>query len=144
MDDIYIAAKTKEELHKLQLEIEVILREKLRLEMNKKKTYITKSTRGIVYMQQKYRTVNGKLVITPVPKKFTRERRKLKAYNRCLYRGEITALDITFWYKSWRNGILKGSKCRRSVFAIDKYFHTLYDNIVQINNKCYKLKEKAT
>ena len=141
MDDIYIAAKIKEELHKLESEIEIILKEKLKLELNKKKTYITKSTRGIVFMQQKYRTVNNTLVVTPVPKKFTRERRKLKAYNRCLHRGETTVLDVTLWYKSWRNGILKGTKCRRSVFTIDKYFHTLYDNIVQINNKCYKLKE---
>ena len=142
MDDIYVMAKTKDELHSLQSDIDAILKEKLKLQLNIKKTYITKSSRGIVYMQQKYRTVKGKLIITPVPKKFTRERRKLKAYNRCLYRGEITALDITFWYKSWRNGILKSSKCRRSVFMIDKYFHMIYDKIVQINNRCYVLTNK--
>lgn len=143
MDDIYIAAKTKEELHKLQSEIEIILREKLKLQLNKKKTYITKSTRGIVFMQQKYISINNKLVVTPVHKKFTRERRKLNAYNRCLRRGEVLISDITLWYKSWRFGILKGSRCRKSVFTIDKYFHRIYDKVVQINNKCYILKEKA-
>ena len=36
--------------------------------------------------------------------------------------------------------ILKCGYCRRSVFTIDKYFHKIYDNIIQINDKCYILR----
>lgn len=142
MDDIYIFSKDKKELSLLRTEIEIILKEKLKLQINIGKTYIVKSTRGFVFMQQKYRTVNNRLLVTPVAKKITRERRKIKAYNRCLLRGEVTVFDITLWYKSWRNGILKNAECRRSVFAIDKYFHSVYDNIIQIDNRCYALKNE--
>ena len=88
-------------------------------------------------MQQKYFTNNKKLIVTPVHKKFTRERIKLKAYKRCLERGDVLISDITLWYKSWRFSILKCGYCRISVFTIDKYFHKIYDNIIQINDKCY-------
>ena len=90
-------------------------------------------------MQQKYFTNNKKLIVTPVHK-FTRERIKLKAYKRCLERGDVLISDITLWYKSWRFSILKCGYCRRSVFTIDKYFHKIYDNIIQINDKCYILR----
>lgn len=139
MDDIYIFSKSKKELQILQGEIDLILKTRLKLQLNTKKSYITKSTRGIVFMQQKYVTRNNKLIVTPVPKKFTRERRKLKAYSRCLSRGEILVSDIVLWYKSWKFAILKSGHCRKSVFTIDKYFHRLYDNVVQVHNKCYRM-----
>lgn len=114
--------------------------ERLKLNINIKKSYITKSTRGFVFMQQKYFTFDNKLIVTPVHKKFTRERRKLKAYKRCLERGEVLVSDITLWYKSWKCAILKCGYCRKSVFTIDKYFHAIYDNVIQINNKCFNLR----
>lgn len=141
MDDIYIFSKTKQELRVLQNELDLLLKERLKLQLNAKKTYITKSTRGFVFMQQKYVTRDGKLVVTHVPKKFTRERRKLKAYNRCLERGEVLVSDISLWYKSWKFGVLNSAKCRKSVFTMDKYFHKLYDSVVQIKNICYRIRE---
>ena len=140
MDDIYIFSQSKEILRDLKNKINTLLSESLKLNINIKKSYITKSTRGFVFMQQKYFTNNKKLIVTPVHKKFTRERIKLKAYKRCLERGDVLISDITLWYKSWRFSILKCGYCRRSVFTIDKYFHKIYDNIIQINDKCYILR----
>ena len=144
MDDIYVFSDSKLELKELKNEISLLLCNKLKLQANNRKTYITKSTRGIVFMQQKYFTKEGKLVVTPVHKKFTRERRKLKAYSRCLKRDEILVSDIALWYKSWKCAILKSGCCRKSVFTIDKYFHKLFDNIIQIGINCYILKEDVT
>lgn len=137
MDDIYVFSKSKDELKKLKYQIEALLYDRLKLHLNNKKTYITKSTRGIVFMQQRYISKDDKLIVSPVHKKFTRERRKLNAYYRCLKRGEILVSDIVLWYKSWKYSILKCGNCRKSVFTIDKYFHNLFDNIIQINNTCY-------
>lgn len=53
MDDIMILAKTKEELHSILAEIKTQLA-KLKLEINEKKTHITKLSRGFTFLQVKY------------------------------------------------------------------------------------------
>jgi hypothetical protein len=51
----------------------------------------------------------------------------------------VLVSDIVLWYKSWKFAILKSGHYRKSVFTIDKYFHRLYDNVVQVHNKCYRI-----
>ena len=68
MDDIYIFSQSKEILRDLKNKINTLLSESLKLNINIKKSYITKSTRGFVFMQQKYFTNNKKLIVTPVYK----------------------------------------------------------------------------
>jgi len=74
------------------------------------------------------------------PKTFGAVNNAYEIYHLVLERGEVLVSDITLWYKSWKCAILKCGYCRKSVFTIDKYFHAFYDNVIQINNKCFNLR----
>lgn len=126
MDDIYIFGDSKQKLwHILDGVCERL--SALKLEINEKKTQITKLSHGYVFMQLKYKVLhNGKVVVSPVPAKITRERRKLKAYKRLYDKDKINEIEILSAYKSWRQSIIQDCSCIRSVENLDRLYIDLF------------------
>lgn len=82
MDDIFIISDSKEELTNILSDIEEILLN-LKLEINKKKTYITKIKHEFTFLQIKYNVLqSGKILKRVSHNKIVRERRRLKALYR--------------------------------------------------------------
>ena len=126
MDDIFVLSNSKKELKQLLYEIELQL-DRIRLEVNKRKTHITTLKHGFTFMQIKYNVSNGKVVKRPTRKKITRERRRLKKYKKKYDTGGMSLLDIQNAYKSWRNGVLTDCKhCKRSISNMDNLYKRLF------------------
>lgn len=126
MDDVYIFGESKEELRELLAGIKEQLAV-LGLSVNERKTHIVKLTHGYVFLQLKYRILpNGKILVTPVPAKITRERRKLKAYKRLRDTGKLNMQEIQNAYKSWRQCIIRDCSCTRSVLNLDALYGELF------------------
>ena len=120
MDDIFIMSPSKEYLSSLLVEIKEKLSE-LKLEVNDKKTHISKISNGFTFLQIKY-GVNEGVFKRPTRNKITRERRRLKAFN-----GKMTANEIYNCYKSWKFAVIKDSPCcKKSMASLDKIFNALY------------------
>ena len=126
MDDIYVISDSKEHLRELLNGIKARLAE-LKLEVNERKTHITKLTHGFTFLQIKY-SFNGKHIVKRLTHdKITRERRRLKAFRRLVDRGEMTEVKAYNCYKSWRQSALKDSNaCWNSIQNIDALFRELF------------------
>lgn len=121
MDDIYIIHESKEYLQNLLVYMDNYCGS-IGLHLNKKKTQITKLSKGMTFLQIKYNlTDTGHLVRRPSPKTFTRERRRLKSYQRLLETNRITYLEVANCYKSWR-GNLEKYDCHNSLLNMDRVF----------------------
>ena len=126
MDDIFVIHDNKEELKNLLDEIKEQLKS-LDLEINEKKTHITKLTRGFTFMQIKYNIVDGKIIKRPTHSKVHRERQRLKKYKHLYDKGIISALEIQNAYRSWRNNIIKDcNACKRTIRSIDRLYDQLF------------------
>ena len=68
MDDIFIISDNKDELKNILIDIKKQL-EKLNLQINEKKTYITTLKHGFTFMQIKYNVVEGKVIKRPAHSK---------------------------------------------------------------------------
>lgn len=125
MDDTYIIHENKEFLKKLLEEYKVIA-QRLGIIVNFKKTQILKLEKGFVFLQMKYRiTDSGKIIIKPVQKSFTRERRKLKRFYNLYLHKIMTKEQIAEQYRSWRGNIIKYNaykNVRRTDRIFNKYF----------------------
>lgn len=126
MDDIYIFAETKEELKELLNEIKEILA-KLELEINEKKTSITKISHGFTFMQVKYNVDNGKIIKRPTHTKIVRERRRLRMYKKLYDMGEVSEKYVYNCYKTWRNALVKDCNASKiSIRAMDELYNSLF------------------
>lgn len=126
MDDIFILSESKEELRDILEGIKKQL-SALKLEINERKTNITKLRRGFTFMQIKYNVANGKIIKRPTHSKIVRERRRLKKYKILYDKGVISELDIRNAYKSWRNGAVKDcNACKRTISSMDKLYDSLF------------------
>lgn len=97
MDDIYVIARTKEELIDLKDQICEKAKE-LKLFINPKKTKISKIDRPFTFLQFKYHLEsNGHVVIRINPKTVTRMRRKLKK----LYHLGTRQEKVESLFQSW-------------------------------------------
>lgn len=126
MDDIYVISDSKERLKELLEGIKKILA-KLKLEVNEKKTHITKLTHGFTFLQLKYSFNGSHIVKRLTHEKIVRERRRLKAFRRLTGKGKMTEAKAYNCYKSWRQTAVKDSNaCYASIQSIDRLFWELY------------------
>lgn len=126
MDDMFILSDSKEELKTLLDDIKAQLVD-LKLEVNTRKTHITKLSHGFTFMQIKYLVKNGKIIKRPTHTKIVRERRRLKKYKILLDKSLIDERYIRNCYKSWRNGVLKDcNSSKRSIRSLDSLYNKLF------------------
>ena len=124
-DDLYIMHESKSFLKSLVKEIQQVANN-LGLTLNTKKTNIIKVSKFFVYLKVKYKVTNtGKVIKVPVPKTFTRERRKIKKYRKLLDNGKMSFNQILQSFKSWC-GSYKHYNCRRSLINIKILFNKLF------------------
>ena len=127
MDDIFVIGRSKTELTTLLNEIGEQL-EKLRLEINKDKTCITKLTHGFTWLQVKYNiTKTGHVIKRMAHGKVMRERRRLKAFRRMMDAGQMTENDIWLAYQSWRGTVIQDhNACYKTILSIDALYASLF------------------
>ncbi len=103
MDDGYLISDSKEYLwHCLEC-IEQIC-DKLQIKLNRKKTRISKLSKGFTFLKCRfYLTKSGKVIKRIYKKSVTQMRRKLKKLHTMLLAGEIEYLDVYLAYQSWRS-----------------------------------------
>lgn len=124
-DDSYLISLRKEDLMRYLEEIRKIC-DKLKININDKKTRIVKLSHGFTYLKtQIYLTDTGKIIRKPCHKAVVRERRKLKKQKRLLDEGIMEFSDIRCSYSSWR-GSMKYRNARKTVHSMDKLFDSLF------------------
>lgn len=126
MDDMFIISDSKDNLKTLLEEIKTELA-KLKLQINEKKTHITKLSHGFTFMQIKYSFDGNKIIKRPTHSKIVRERRRLKKYKKRFENGLMTENDIYNCYMSWRNAVLKDcNACHKSIESMDNLYKSLF------------------
>lgn len=126
MDDLFVLSNSKAELRDLSRDIEKQLH-LLKLQINKRKTQITKLSHGFTFMQIKYHISNGKIIKRPTRQKIVRERRRLKKYKLLHDKKVLTEFHIHNCYKSWRNAVVKDcNACIRSIKNLDALYERLF------------------
>lgn len=123
MDDIYIFHNDKEYLHSLLERINNKL-DDIGLEINYKKTHITKLTHQYTFLQTIYYiNDNYKIIRKMTRQKIVRERRKIKRYKRLLDNNKMTKNEIYNSYMSWRYSAIKEYDCYNTIKSMDYIFH---------------------
>lgn len=103
MDDGYIICKSKEQLNRYKLEIEIWLA-KLKLTPNLNKTQIFKLSDGFTYLKRRFILhKNGKVVVKPYKKNILRHKRKTNK----LLKKKVEISKIIVLVKTFRTGYLK-------------------------------------
>ena len=135
MDDLYVIAKTREELLVVKERIEAAAKY-LRIIVNPRKTKITKLSRTFTFLQFKYYLrENGYVVVRINPKTVTRMRRKLKKLYTLVSNGDARMIKVEEMFRSWignfgkvmsrqqRDGLIL---LYRNLFGngLDKWFET--------------------
>ena len=129
MDDMFVFATSKEELQMLLKDIKEQLAE-VKLEINEKKTHITKLSHGFTFMQIKYSISNNRIIKRPTHNKIVRERRRLKKFKTLYEKGLVSELYVQNCYKSWRNGVLKDCNAAHgTIHSLDMLYNSLFQNL---------------
>lgn len=99
----------------------------LKLEVNERKTHITKLSHGFTFLQIKY-NFNGKHIVKRLTHdKIARERRRLKAFKRLVDKGKMTPIKAYNCYKSWRCSAIKDcNACENTIRSLDVLFSNLF------------------
>lgn len=138
MDDMFIFSDDKQALKELLKEIKIELA-KLKLQINDKKTHITKLSHGFTLLQIKYNVDGNKIIKRPTHSKIVRERKRLKKYKKLYDCGVMTENDIHNCYMSWRGALIKdGNACYKTIKSMD----ALYNKLFPIREPIKKLKRR--
>lgn len=130
MDDMFIISNNKESLKELLKEIKQQL-SRLKLEINSRKTHITKLSRGFTFMQIKYSFDGNRIIKRATHTKVARERRRLRKFRKKLAQGIMDETEIENCYKSWKYSVLKDcNACRRSIQSTDRLYNKLFTKII--------------
>ena len=101
MDDMYIICRDRDEL-KSVIEGAKIVARSMGIYINDRKTHIARLSDTYKYLQIKYSLAeNGRVIKRINPKAVTRERRRMKAYNRLILRGEMRYETAEMAIRSW-------------------------------------------
>lgn len=131
MDDTFAAAKTKDELKTVGRTIRDEAG-KIGLQMNPKKTAITKASKGFKFLQICYRvTETGHLVKTLARAGIVRMRRKLKKFRRLVDEGKMLLDHVFQSFASWF-----GNAAYADAYRTRKGMLSLYNRLFH----CYKTK----
>lgn len=120
MDDLYVIAKSKEELLIIKKKIEEMAK-RLKIIINPKKTVITKLSRTFVFLQLKYYlTDTGHVVVRINPKTLTRMRRKLKKLRKRVDKGTTRLVKVEEMFRSWiaNYGPMMSNKQRENLIKL--------------------------
>lgn len=133
MDDSIIICNSKEKLNKVFQDMQPLFNE-FGIVINRKKTIITKLSRGFTFLKTRfYLTETGKVIKKPCRKSITTERRKLKKQAKLLAVGTVTLDEIKQSYESWR-GSMKKRNARRTVQSMNKLFKNLFSTKEEEND----------
>lgn len=140
MDDLIVIHNNKQDLIDLLNELFVIAKD-LGVFINKKKTYIQKLDKPVLFLKTYFLlTETGKVIRWKHKSIFVRERRKLKKLNKKMLNGELKYKDIKTQYRSWRGNISRKKKIngvktkqpvyhnRRQLQLMDKFYNELFIN----------------
>lgn len=121
MDDSPAISNSKEKLKDLLKEIKPMYDE-LGINLNAKKTHITKLKNGFVFLKTRFiLTDSGKIIKKPCRKSITRERQKLKKQIKLFNKGLITKEEIRQSYESWAGSMLRRN-ARKTVYEMNKLY----------------------
>lgn len=96
------------------------------LEISPKKTGIQSIRNGIHFLGFSFRlTETGKVLMTVLHKKISKERRKLRKLVQRVKAGDMTREHVDECYKAWRAHVSKGN-CRSLLSKMDAYYVSLY------------------
>ncbi len=138
-DDMHIIHRSKEVLVKVLEGIREIAAE-YGLILNEKKTRICKLSGEYRYLQVKYTLLQNGIVARRIhPKAITRERRKLKAYQRLLNKGIVTMDEIDGWFRSWLSGNYKYMS-REQIYSMNSLYITLFGRSITWKKKHGRLR----
>lgn len=105
MDDSYFIALDKDTLWQF-LDAARALCASLGITINERKTKVVKLTRGFTFLKKRFRfTESGRIVVTPIPKSLSRERRKLRVHSRMVADGSMTIEQAYVSYMSFRGSL---------------------------------------
>ena len=76
---------------------------------------------AFVFLKNKYRVINNRLLITPTKDSTVRIRRRLKKLNKKLINREIEYNDILQSYQAW-TAHLNGTRCYKTIQSIHFVF----------------------
>ncbi len=101
MDDLYVIARTREELETIRRRIEALAK-RMKLFVHPRKTKICRLSRTFTFMQHKYYlTGTGHVVVRISPKTVTRMRKRLKKLAGRVEKGLTRAVKVTEMFRSW-------------------------------------------
>lgn len=127
MDDGIILHESKEFLKDLLVLIREIAK-KLGLVLNEKKTRITKSTRGFMFLKIRYVvTKTGRIIKRIARSGIIRMRRKLKKFHGLVRRGLMTLDDVFRSFFSWYGNAKKNAKTYRSRKRLLQFYNSLFN-----------------
>lgn len=126
MDDFILIHHDKEYLKYCRDQIKAHLAD-LGLQLSKKKTHIAPITQPLHFLGFSFRlTETGKVVMRVLPKKVTRERRRLKKLIRRAKAGLMTRKDVDECFKSWVAHASKGD-CYKLIQSMTEYYNNLWE-----------------
>lgn len=126
MDDFILIHPDKEYLRACREQIKNHLAA-LGLQLSKKKTHIFPITQPLHFMGFSFRlTPSGKVVMRVLPKKVTRERRKLKKLVSRCKAGLMSRKDVDECFKSWVAHASKGD-CYKLIASMTDYYYNLWE-----------------
>ena len=126
MDDFILIHPDKEYLRACREQIKDHLAT-LGLQLSKKKTHIFPITQPLHFMGFSFRlTPSGKVVMRVLPKKVTRERRKLKKLVSRCKAGLMSRKDVDECFKSWVAHASKGD-CYKLIASMTDYYYNLWE-----------------
>jgi len=128
MDDFILVHESKEHLQHCKAVIIKELR-KLGLECSKKKTMICKVKQPLHFLGFSYRlTESGKVVMKVLPKKITRERRRLKKQVALCRAGIMTRQQVDDCFRSWIAHADKGESYKL-IQTMTEYYNKLWEEL---------------
>ena len=136
MDDFYVIAKTKEELHTLTSLIATECA-KHNLFLNFKKIRTSPIDKEFIFLKTIYKMrPDGKIIKRITKDNINRERRKIYKLRKLVNNDKITLEHATDCYKSWR-GSYKNYDSHYEILKMDKFF---LSNFPEVNEKKKKKK----
>lgn len=125
MDDGYMIFKTKQEAKEAIRNV-VAFCEMLGIKVNQRKTKVVPLRRGFKFLKAKHRlTENGAVERRMCRESITRQRRRLKKFAAKTAAGEMSIVDVTTAYCSWKGYALRRGG-RGAVRQMDELFRELF------------------
>lgn len=131
MDDRCIVVKTKEEAIAILDEFRVLANE-FNLVVNEKKTQIVKLEKGFTFLKMRYLlTDSGKVVIHQKSDTFTRERKRLKKFEK----NNMPEQRASECYRAWRGTVKRYKNNWHRIKKMDELFESLYSGADYLSKK---------